>query len=264
MATQPIDDKDYPIDGKASSIEELSDINYKKGKIKDLRHLKRTNERILTVMFGTLMIAGSFYLLRPEIFERSPSVGPTVFVGFVLATAIMIIVGYTRQRQIDDEIKELEGEIDASTVGAKGKSTEETYFVELVSMNISNLRAYYDLVKSHTNKSFMASVAAGITGFLLILWGVYGGLSDPTKIDAAKLSAYTGIIIEFISGVFFYLYNRTVLQLKAYHDSLLDVQNVLLSFRCVEGAGINDEAQRIEIIKQMLAYLLTKKEAKTE
>ncbi len=254
MATQPIDDKDYPIDGKASSIEELSDINYKKGKIKDLRHLKRTNVLIMTFMIASFMIPGYFYLSRPEI-----STG-TAFVG--LATAILAIMGYTRQRQIGDEIKELEGEIKASTVGAKGKSTEETYFVELVSLNISNLRAYYDLVKSHTNKSFMASVAAGITGFLLILWGVYGGVSDPTKIDAAKLSAYAGIIIEFISGVFFYLYNRTVLQLKAYHDSLLDVQNVLLSFRCV--AEINDEAQRIEIMKQMLAYLLTKKEAKTE
>lgn len=83
--------------------------------------------------------------------------------------------------------------------------------------------------------------------------------SEFLMIPRAGLNSY-----EFISGVFFYLYNRTVLQLKAYHDSLLDVQNVLLSFRCVEGAGINDEAQRIEIIKQMLAYLLTKKEAKTE
>jgi Cyanobacterial TRADD-N associated 2-Transmembrane domain len=41
------------------------------------------------------------------------------------------------------------------------------------------------------------------------------------------ISTGAGVVTEFIAAVFFYLYNRTVRQMKEYHDSLLSVQNIL-------------------------------------
>jgi hypothetical protein len=70
----------------------------------------------------------------------------------------------------------------------------------------------------------------------------------------------SGVVVEFISGVFFYLYNRTVRQLKDYHDSLLDVQNILLSFRIVEQS---EATERGNLLAQILRFLLAQKDMTT-
>jgi hypothetical protein len=62
---------------------------------------------------------------------------------------------------------------------------------------------------------------------------------------------------QVVSGLMFYLYNRTVLQLKGYHDSLLDVQNILLCFKLVEDT--NEESIRTEVMKQMIEFLVRRK-----
>lgn len=65
------------------------------------------------------------------------------------------------------------------------------------------------------------------------------------------------MLVEFISGIFFYLYSRTVQQLKAYHNSLLNVQNVLLSFKLIDDS---DPKMRSEMIREMLKFLMQHKE----
>ena len=70
------------------------------------------------------------------------------------------------------------------------------------------------------------------------------------------ISAGAGTLIEFIAGVFFYLYNKTVSQLKEYHDSLLKVQNILLSFKIV--GDIQSETDKVKMMVQMLDFLMGK------
>ncbi|QBF84975.1 hypothetical protein EXU30_18495 [Shewanella maritima] len=69
----------------------------------------------------------------------------------------------------------------------------------------------------------------------------------------AYLSAGSGVVVEFISGVFFYLYNKTTLQLKGYHDSLVNIQNVLLSFKIIEDT--EDSKTKLEMTNSMIAAL---------
>ena len=44
--------------------------------------------------------------------------------------------------------------------------------------------------------------------------------------------------------------------MKEYHDSLLTVQNILLSFKLAEDT--HDEGEKTKIVSQMLAYLINK------
>jgi hypothetical protein len=67
----------------------------------------------------------------------------------------------------------------------------------------------------------------------------------------------SGIIAEFIAGVFFYLYNRTVLQIKEYYDSLLNIQNILLSFKIVNDT--QSESEKAKMASDMWAYLIPMK-----
>jgi len=113
-------------------------------------------------------------------------------------------------------------------------------------------------VKVHTEKSFFVCVAAGVVGFLLVMAGLAVGFIDRNAATIAYLSAGAGIITEIISGIFFYLYNRTVRQMKTYHDSLLAVQNILLSFKLLDDTeGGPDKAA---MVTQMVTYLVGKHE----
>ena len=129
-----------------------------------------------------------------------------------------------------------------------------SYFDSLVTINVENLAEYYSLVKVHTNNSFRASLFVGVIGFSLIVVGVIASFGGVDKATPATIAAVSGIMVEFISGVFFYLYNRTVRELKDYHDSLLSVQNVLLSFKLVNDT--EDATAKKDMTMQMCQFLL--------
>jgi hypothetical protein len=120
------------------------------------------------------------------------------------------------------------------------------YFDSLVRINIENLGRYYALVRNQADKSFLVSVCAGVLGFILIAMGSF--IETPSQ-----LTTISGLLTEFISAVFFYLYSQTVRQMKEYHDSLLTVQNVLLSFKLIDDT--RDETQKGAMIRDMLKYL---------
>lgn len=144
------------------------------------------------------------------------------------------------------------------TSSSEASSSPGSYFDRLVDINLTNLGAYYGLVKVHASNSFLIATIAGAVGFALVIFGVLLGLvGDPIKTkDVSYVASASGVITEFISGVFFYLYNKTVRQLKEYHDSLLAVQNVLLSFKLV--GDTQDSSEKAKMIGQLLLYLVGK------
>ena len=135
-------------------------------------------------------------------------------------------------------------------------------FKELVGFNMQYLHAYNVLIKDHTQKSFLVSIVSGIFGFGLIMWGIWLGFHDKNNLtnNLAYLSTASGIVIEFIAVVFFYLYNKTVRELKEYNNSLLYVQNILLSFNIVQDLEGETKA---EVLSQMIASLLGRRESLT-
>jgi hypothetical protein len=155
--------------------------------------------------------------------------------------------------------------LDVPTITSNAESSpvfssglKESYFDRIVSINLDNLSkyltAYYNLVQLHTDKSFNAARVAGIMGFLLISAGLIVGY---VKTDAPQPVTYiatgAGVFTEFIAGVFFYLYNRTVRQLKDYHDSLINVQNVFLAMTLV--ADTADPKLKADLVSQLLTFL---------
>src|SRR6476661_2213323 len=99
-------------------------------------------------------------------------------------------------------------------------------------MNVVDLSNYYDLVKTQTGKSFTFCVVAGGIGLFLITLALAAGFIRNAE-TTAYIGAAAGIITEFITAVFFYLYNRTTRDLKDYHSSLVNLQNALLSWNIV-------------------------------
>lgn len=161
-----------------------------------------------------------------------------------------------------DEISKLEGKVERHKAEMEifrelplsDATDSSSYFQNLVTINVTNLRDYYFLVKQHTNGSFRAAIGVGIVGFLLIISGLAIGFLKSESNSVTYIASGAGVLTEFISGVFFFLYNKTVRQLKEYHDSLLNVQNVLLSLKLLE--SVNDPQLRAPMITTMLEYLM--------
>lgn len=185
-----------------------------------------------------------------------------VYLGVVLLlfSLLFLAVSFSKEK-----INELERQIDAekkklSRLSGDGKGTQSKteYFDSLVKININNLEAYYTLVKNSNSKSFWVSICVASIGIIFITLGLFMGYVYKNEYrDIAYISSAAGVFIEIVTALLFYLYNKTVIQLKEYHSSLLDVQNVLLSFKLI--GDVNDEKVKIDLMKEMLSFLVKHK-----
>lgn len=189
--------------------------------------------------------------------------GVLLLAGVVWSIAIGIAIFYFTRLARHEA---LEFERESSRIMSGG--SESTPYDRLVEINVKHLDAYYLLVKSQTNNSFAATLVVAIVGFLFIASGMAMVLLSASldNLTLAQqqfvwISTGSGLIIEFIGGVFFYLYNRTVQQLKGYHASLVKVQNTLLSFNAAEGISEATDAQRARIVEQIVRHLLGQHDA---
>ncbi|MBN8568979.1 MAG: hypothetical protein J0M18_05070 [Ignavibacteria bacterium] len=135
-------------------------------------------------------------------------------------------------------------------------SSEEEYFNKLINVNLSNMESYYLLVKLQTTKSFRITVFGIIVGFLILISGIV--IKSYIKdVGTGDLTIISGVLIEFISAGFFYLYNRTVLQLNIYHDKLVAVQDTMLALRVAQ--SIKDDPKLKNETMRYLTEILTNK-----
>lgn len=128
------------------------------------------------------------------------------------------------------------------------------HFDSLVSINIKNLEEYYDLVKTSNKRSFNVSLSMCIVGVLMIFGGAFYSYFTNDNSSFSLVVTFSGVVVEAISGLLFYLYNKTVIQLKDYHGSLLDVQNMLLSFKLID--DLKSEELKSKVMMQMIEFLV--------
>lgn len=233
--------------------------------------ITRDRKRLIIFMsFGAFVaIAGIFVSIFGALLSPEPKFIPgnkQFLIGFigVIYGAIIAFTGWfisrSKQTRAEYEIDFLQSKkkILLSIPGKQASENQpikEPYFESLVRINIDNLSDYYKMVRIHTENSYQLSYWCGLFGFILIATGIFIGFvpSESARI-ARYIAVATGVITQVLSGTSFYLYNRTVQQLKGYHDSLLDVQNILLSFKMLE--DINSEQERVKIITQLITFLV--------
>jgi hypothetical protein len=88
-------------------------------------------------------------------------------------------------------------------------------------------------------KSFLLTVATAVGGFLILVGGIALSFFSIQGVTVATetVAIVIGLIVEFIAGVMFYIYNRTIKQLGAYHDKLLRVQDLILALKLTQSIG---------------------------
>lgn len=250
------DNQDYLFEVASKYHEQLEYLNARKDKIKRI-------SITYAMVFGILVIA-SIYVTDNLNLEFANKILPVTLTMYgVMLFALYYLQYSSVQSKINQTLNRMRLEEKLQgTYGDSGiiRSDNEEYFSKLVQINIENLSAYYEQVKVHANKSFIASLIMSIVGFMIIASGLIMGFnSSEQQTLLIFVSTGSGIIIEAIAALFFYLYTQTVHQMKGYHDGLLYVQNILLSLKLIEGIDGVDANLKAESINKLVEYLLAQR-----
>lgn len=112
-------------------------------------------------------------------------------------------------------------------------TTDVDVFKYLLLIDNEALEGYILLTKSQAEQSFRLSKWVAGAGFVIIAIGVSLGIAanlQGANLDAAYLASVAGVLTEFIGGVFFYLYNKTLQQMNLFHDKLTASKQATLEY----------------------------------
>lgn len=132
-------------------------------------------------------------------------------------------------------------------------SIEKDFFTKLVEINFKYLDQYYLQTQEQADKSFWISAIAGIIGFCVMILGVILMFINPTNFQPAYVTTASGVITEFIAAVFFYLYNKTILEMSKYHQKLVITQNISLALKTADALKDSKEQVLEKIILSLIA-----------
>ncbi len=114
----------------------------------------------------------------------------------------------------------------------KAQGTDIYKYVLLI--NISALEGYVAQARLQAQQSFNMSKVVSLTGFLIVAiaigLSIFLTISGNQNLNAAYLTAIAGVLTDFIAGVFFYLYSKTLSQINLFHDKLVDMQKTALEY----------------------------------
>jgi hypothetical protein len=99
-------------------------------------------------------------------------------------------------------------------------------------INNSAVEKYVSQSRAQAESSFLLSRRAAIAGFILLVVSIGIGLISQLTdhpLEIAYLSAVAGIITQFLSGVFFWMYNRTLQQINLFYKGIMSQQTEALA-----------------------------------
>ena len=121
----------------------------------------------------------------------------------------------------------------------------------------AKLDAYYALNRLHLQFSFWTSLAALVTGMVLLVIGVALIFRGNTAV-AGQLAAIGGVLTQFIGAGFFLLYSKNLRQLNVFYDKLIRHQDTMYAM----GLTLHQlpEQRRPEMLETVISMLLTRNE----
>lgn len=159
----------------------------------------------------------------------------------------------------------------------KGIETKEMYATKLAAspqdeifkyfllVNLSAIETYVSEARIQSQSGFTLCKKVAYLSFALIGFGVVLGLwalnTEDKNFDAAKFTGLAGILTQFVSGVFFYLYSKTLEQVNRFSDKLSSTQELALCF--VANSNIDNEAKRDDSTAALAKQLLSKQISNT-
>jgi hypothetical protein len=216
----------------------------------------------LLLWLAPMVVAFILLVLSTNVAERL-DLAEDAIIGFAVALLLgaysVLFLGPVISRKQQDRIRlQAVSGISPATRTVlhrlQSAKNEEEYFSRLIESNLKNIDDFNSLVKQQTRNSFRVTIILATAGFGVLILGIvmdYFGLNASTS----AVTIASGVTIEFISAIFFYLFNRTIIQLNRYHKELIDVQNTMLALKISQGI-VDDQPLRNQTIRYLTETLV--------
>jgi hypothetical protein len=122
--------------------------------------------------------------------------------------------------------------------------------IQGIKANLGQLIEYYIMNKSQARKSYTASLTAIVAGFGTIICGAWWAFSSGRSDGTAYIVPLAGVLLQFIGGGYFYLYNRSLIQLNFFFSRLAQMQDTLLAIHLAE--SLPEGKERVKAVDKLI------------
>ncbi len=120
--------------------------------------------------------------------------------------------------------------------------------------------AYYKTNQAHVKLSFFASLIALAVGLVVLVTGIGLALAGSSNAVSTTTTA-AGVITQFISAGFFFIYSKNLKQLNVFYDKLIRNQDTLFAFSLVRNIP---EPERPAVLHGIIGALLSRSGPSTD
>ncbi|BES72291.1 hypothetical protein RE428_33090 [Marinobacter nanhaiticus D15-8W] len=179
---------------------------------------------------------------------------PTRILPLVLAYIVipvgMIPILRGRVRDIEQEIRELEFEVDLQQFE---RTQIETKAEKTLRLNDAQLQRYYGLNLSQNSWIFLVGIGCMLIGLGLILATLYAVINYASTLDAKIITAVLGAIgtflTSYVAAIFLKMHASATQHLGGFHSRLVDTHQILLA--SVVASRIADDALREKTLSEL-------------
>jgi hypothetical protein len=210
----------------------------------------RTINLILFVL-GIIVI----FVLIPIIVKEG------VHLGFLTALGVAAILGVTLVSIREYLSPSQESELapirkEREEIRDRIKEKEPDIF-DTIQLNLNQLSEYYTINKSQARNSFRASLTAIVIGFITIIIGIWlFYISDKPNPNLTYMTVIGGVLLQFIGAAYFYLYNKSLIQLNFFFARLTIMQDTMLSIKLCD--QIADMPTKATILERLIFEIITR------
>lgn len=238
-----------------ASVELIKNIDEKKltikKKIYECQDIQKNKfiQSLILLIFGCI----PFYVIYVKADELNNlynlninGIWDCAILGFVCALAVSISFE-EYYKNLEQKYKRLLNDLIKEEIKEK---VDEDLFENSIKLSYKYLDEYYSQTRKQAQKGFYVTVFVAVFGALLVASGIiimYMGKMKPAYVTCA-----TGVITEFISAIFFYLYNRTITSMSTYHNKLVLSQNISIALKVADSLPKREKAKCKKIIIEEL------------
>lgn len=189
----------------------------------------------------------------------------TLLIRLAVSLLICLILGLIRYSILNRKINIWESKIQAYEIIHLQEAIDNDLFENSIKMSYKYLDQYYDQTRGQAKRGFSITATISIVGATLIFVGViamFFGKTEPSYITCAA-----GAVTEFISAIFFYLYNKTISSMSQYHNKLVLSQNISIALKVADSLPEDKQAEAKstivnELLKDINTYLVEEESTK--
>ncbi|MBE0651490.1 MAG: hypothetical protein IH595_11710 [Bacteroidales bacterium] len=163
------------------------------------------------------------------------------------------------EKEFDDKISEIKKK-QAEYENILHQEDTEGLF-QMVTYSRLELEQYYQIGLRQTQKSYGYSMTAMWIGFFIIAFGIISYIVPTTIInpnltgdgEIQALTIASGIFIELISGLFLWIYKKSINQLRYFYNRQIFIHNALLAYKISGTMKESDKAKTL-IVEKILEF----------